>query len=437
MQKNIQFWLASGIGLCSLTTTLPTPAQPVPDATLPVNSLVTTQGNSSTITGGTRAGKNLFHSFRSFSVPTMGVAYFNNALDVLNIISRVTGTSVSNINGLIKANGGANLFLINPNGIIFGPHASLNIGGSFLASTATSLKFADGTFSAATGETTPLLTMSVPMGLQFGASEGSITNQLKAVDSQGNPIRLQVLDGNNLTLVGGNVSLDGGNLTAAGGRVELGGLSQAGMVGLNQDGSLSFPVGVARADVSLTNKAQVNVTAGNAGSINITARNINLQQSRLLAGIKTGLGAVGNKVGDVTLNATNANTLSQTSMIVNQVNANATGDGGDINVIAGALSLTNGSLMSASARGQGNAENVNINVSGPVTLTGINNAPANISPTGIASGVYSGAVGNGGTIIIKASSLSVRDGAELNTEISAASNNLLGEAGMPETLVLR
>ena len=178
MQKSIQFWIASGISLYSLTTTSAAPAQPVPDATLPVNSLVTTQGNSSTITGGTRAGKNLFHSFRDFSVPTMGVAYFNNALDIQNIISRVTGASVSNINGLIKANGAANLFLINPQGIIFGPHASLNIGGSFLASTVNSLKFADGKeFSATTGETTPLLTMSVPTGLHFGASAGSITNK--------------------------------------------------------------------------------------------------------------------------------------------------------------------------------------------------------------------------------------------------------------------
>ncbi|MBD2775960.1 filamentous hemagglutinin N-terminal domain-containing protein [Iningainema tapete] len=111
-------------------------AQIIPDKTLPVNSISTPGCQNCTIEGGTQVGKNLFHSFEQFSIPTNGRAYFNNNTDVVNIISRVTGLSASIIDGLIQANGKANVFLINPHGIIFSQGAALNIGGSFLGTTA-------------------------------------------------------------------------------------------------------------------------------------------------------------------------------------------------------------------------------------------------------------------------------------------------------------
>ncbi|MGI0485435.1 filamentous hemagglutinin N-terminal domain-containing protein [Pantanalinema rosaneae CENA516] len=205
-----QFLALSGIALTSLVTVSPAWAQIVPDATLPSNSRVVPGCTQCVIEGGTLRGDNLFHSFREFSVPTGGEAWFNNSLSIQNILTRVTGNSISTIDGLIRANGTANLFLLNPNGILFGANARLNVGGSFVATTASQFQFPDGSeFSATNPQAPPLLTMNVPLGLQYGPSRTGATIANAGILTAGQDLALiadrlelqgQLVAGRNLTL---------------------------------------------------------------------------------------------------------------------------------------------------------------------------------------------------------------------------------------------
>ena len=206
-------------------------AQIIPDSTLGAESSVVkpnvdTNGDPIIqIDNGSHQETNLFHSFQEFNVSEGQRVYFTNPLGVNNILSRVTGGNPSNILGKLGVQGNANLFLINPNGIIFGQNASLDVKGSFLTSTASSLNFADGSqFSATNLQTSPRLTVSVPTGLQFGETSANINVQGARLEVQ--PVRT-------LALIGSGVTLEGGFLRAPGGRIELGSVASNSLVNLN------------------------------------------------------------------------------------------------------------------------------------------------------------------------------------------------------------
>ncbi|MGK7894426.1 MAG: filamentous hemagglutinin N-terminal domain-containing protein, partial [Xenococcus sp. (in: cyanobacteria)] len=278
-------------------------AQVTPDGT--TNTSVDVSGNDFTINQGERAGGNLFHSFGEFSVPTDGSAFFNNAADIVNIFSRVTGGNISNIDGLLGANGTANLFLINPAGIIFGEGARLNIGGSFYGSTADSIIFSDGEFSASDLANPPLITINAPIGLNFRDNPEGIVNRSFVQDDTGDVVGLEVISGQNLTLVGGNINFETGNATASGGNIELGGLSTEGTVGINDDGSLSFPKNVAKVDITLSNGAGLDVTGIGEGTVTINARNISLEAGEFGGSfIIAGSTSTDAQARDITINAT-------------------------------------------------------------------------------------------------------------------------------------
>lgn len=403
-----------------------TPAQIKPDRTLGAESSVVTPSSTiDVIEGGATRGANLLHSFDEFSIPTGREAHFNNAPDIQNIISRVTGSSISKIDGLLRANGKANVFLLNPNGIIFGRNAELKIGGSFVASTASSISFADGTqFNATAHSTTPLLTVSVPIGLQFGGTAESIHNYSQTTDSTGKVVGLQVQPGTTLALVGGNVSLDGGNLWAPGGRVELAGVAGAGTVGFQVDSNnlrLSFPGGVQRADVTLTNSSEVNVRSGDGGSIAINSRSLDvLGGSKVRAGIASGSGSIGSQAGDIEINAQEQITIAGADSIIgNAVPPLAVGNGGDINIQTGSLYVTDGAKVRANTAGRGNAGNVNIDATSTVSLAGVG---SDGDSGGVFSRVEDEAKGNGGNINIQTGSFEVTDGAKVRANTAGWGN---------------
>ena len=277
-----------GQGVCLKPAT----AQVTPDGT--TNTTVDVSGNDFTIEQGDRAGGNLFHSFGEFSVPTDGSAFFNNAAEIVNIFSRVTGGNISNIDGLIRANGSANLFLINPAGIIFGQGARLDIGGSFLGSTADSILFPDGIeFSASDTQAKPILTINAPIGLGIRDNPGEITvigdglgtrtnNDL--IDTEN---ALRVNSTSTLGLVGGNLNLEGATLKTDGGRIELGsvaGNEQISFTPRDEGFSLGYEGVENFGDIQLSQTATVDASGLVSGDIQVQGNNITLTEgSRIQA----------------------------------------------------------------------------------------------------------------------------------------------------------
>ncbi len=409
----------------------PAKAQITPDNTLgaeasQLNQNVLINGAlGDKINGGATRGSNLFHSFSEFNIKEGQRVYFANPTGIENILTRVTGGNASNIFGTLGVDGAANLFLINPSGILFGENALLDVQGSFVGTTANGVQFGNqGIFSATNPKAPELLTIQ-PSALWFNQliQNAEIQNNSIApagIDSSGvSRFGLRVGDGKSLLLVGGNVSMDGGQLNALGGRVELGGLAEPGNINLVFNGdnlSLKFPLDVTRASVSLTNQAGVDVKAAGGGNIAINARNVEiLGGSRLDAGIAESLGTPETVAGDITLNATGEiKVASSDSGIRNFVEQGAKGKGGNITIDSVDFSLSDGSVIAALTYGQGNAGNITVSARNAVDL----------ADARIGSVVQPGGVGKGGNIDINAATLSLTDGS-----VIAASTYGQGNAG--------
>ena len=385
-------------------------AQVVLDSTL---STTFTQTNSDfEINDGNRIGNNLFHSFDQFSVPTGGSVLFNNATDVQNIFSRVTGDSLSIIDGELGVIGDTNLFLLNPNGILFGSDASLSIGGSFVGTTASSVQFSDGiAFSTEDPTRSPLLTMNAPIGLQMGANAGAISQQPFS--------QLEIYAGNTLALIGNGLQLEGSSLTAFDGRIELASLGPNAQVELEtrlQPLRLVHPNHSNFRDITLSQAALLNVSGDGGGSAQIQGRNILLTEGSLINGdiYTDGVGS------ELSITATESLTVagdplsSESSQIRSQLGFAATGRGSDLLISAPSLFLTGGGQILGGLSGaSGQGGNISI-VADDIEATGT--LPPWM-PSGILNPLWSGATGQGGTLRIQADRIRLREGAQIGGEI--------------------
>lgn len=206
-------------------------AQSITPAQDGTGTIATPNGNQIDITGGTLSGdnSNLFHSFSQFGLSAEQTANFVSNPNINNILGRVTGGNASVINGLLQVTGGnSNLYLVNPAGIIFGGNAQLNVPASFTATTATGVGFGSNHWFNATGSNNYAALVGEPSQLAFNVNQpGSLINA-------GN---LAVNEGQNLTLVGGNV-INTGTLTAPGGTLTIAAVPGSSLVKISQPGHL-------------------------------------------------------------------------------------------------------------------------------------------------------------------------------------------------------
>ena len=273
--------LVLGLGVVWAIET-PVLAQIIPDETLGgersrLTPNIPIRGDlADRIDGGAPRNTVLFHSFSEFNIDDSQRVYFSNPTGIESIVSRVTGTDVSDIMGTLGVDGNADLFLLNPNGIVFGADSSLDIAGSFVATTADRVTFADGhEFSALNPEGAPLLNISAPVGLQYGVGQSG------AIINGGD---LAVGPGQALTLAGETV-VSTGSLTAEGGEVAIASISGAADIQLGDQGqileiqSLDELLNPTRADapsvpdILANTTAELGLTTTPAGEVILSASN--------------------------------------------------------------------------------------------------------------------------------------------------------------------
>ena len=342
-------------------------------------------------------GGNLFHSFEKFDVDTGGKVTFTGPASVKNVIGRVTGGEPSSIDGTLASTiPDANLYLLNPAGIVFGPNARLDVKGAFHASTAADLRFADGAVFSALDMAGSTLSVTEPQSFGIlGARAGTISV---------NGATLAVGAGKHLSLSGSAVEMVGGTLSAGDQIAGEPVVDPGGRITLLASGNHGFDLAGSEADlglggkISLRDGARLAATGNSGGRIELRAEDIRVDGATLSASNFGELAAAsGIRIAAGTL------ALAGTSQLA--ADAFGAGGAGAVHITAADLRMAGPASISSSSHGGGDAGTIKVAVSGPVTVQGGQ----------LISTAEIGSVGQGGTIHVEAAALQITDAGIFDT----------------------
>jgi filamentous hemagglutinin family protein len=399
-------------------------AQPIgPDAT--VGTVVTSNNSNFVITGGQVAGRNLFHSFDRFSVPTGGSATFDltETPIVTTLFGRVTGGNPSTIDGLLQlrnAQAPVNLFLLNPAGVIFGANARLDLPGSLLVGAASHVNFADGMTWGTSAEPSTL-SISAPIGLQFGATPGAIavqgTGHAFAQVSLNPPVALDPTRGlisrpfQSITLLGGQIDLLGGSLSAPAGTLELAAIGPDSTVGLTPtplNWAIDYRAVRQFGSVTLGQRSLLNPSGGpiGGGSVVIRGDRIAITEGSMILNFNSSAKSGGDVViqgRGLTLSGAGVDGFQ--SRI--ELGTFGSGSGSNLTIQGDQLTLQGSAILRSQTLGLGKSGDMRIQMRDRVTVQGIDATDTNLE-TAINLVSFSGPAG---TLQIDTQTLSVLNGA--------------------------
>ncbi len=382
------------LGVALLATAIAHGGQVVVDKSFGPGGPLTGPNYTIPDTVGKTVGNNLFHSFARFNLDASDIADFTSTgtANIRNVISRVTGGSASMIDGTIKCSiAGANFFLVNPFGVMFGPNAKVDVNGSFAVTTADYVKLAKGGRFDARNPANDVLTTAPVSAFGFlGPTAAAIVMQGPSADEP-TPMLAQLVDGKSFLAVGGDIRLDNVQLTVPSGRIALISVNSAGEVPVNVD-DLRSTIDVSSfpqlGNVELTTFVGLDVSGDPGGRIDIQAENLTVSKSSLAAssfGAQDGLGidfAVrdtialhgGTLIYSDTLDVGAAGGLSMTArsiMLLGEAHTAAgainiltdtygAGRAGDITMHTDTLLMQDGAVVSADTGGPGDGGNIDV-----------------------------------------------------------------------------